>query len=200
MSSGPPAGLPEGARRSHALESLAAFLQSPPGLQVLDFGAINQSNLDYITGFGHRLYAADILRAYDLMAQTAAGEAPPAPDLERFLDESFVFPDQTVDCALLWDTIQFLPPEAAAAAGRRLHRVLAPDAFVLACFHPGAAARQPPCSFRILDGRHLQLRPRAAPRFIAPFTTRAIEKYFQQFRTVKFFMTRESLQEVVIRR
>lgn len=197
MPAASPGGLPEGARRSHAVENLSAFLQSSPSLQVLDFGGINQANLDYITRFGHRLYAADILRVYDSMIQSAGAEEP---DIEGFLDEAFVFPDQTVDAALVWDTIQFLPPPAAAAAGARLHRVLAPDALVLACFHPGSGAPQQPCSFRILDDKNLQVRPRGAPRAMQSFSTRAIEQFFQKFRTVKFFMTRESLQEVIIRR
>jgi hypothetical protein len=200
MNPATPGGLPEGARRSHAVESLTAFLQSSENLQILDLGGISQANVDYVTGFGHRLYAEDILRAYDhCMGEGTANESP-AEQLERFLDETFNFPDQTVDGALVWDTLQFLPPPAAAAAGERLYRVLAPDALLLACFHPDLGRRDCPRSFRILDGRHVQLLPRGAPRAMQPFSTRAIEKFFQNYRTVKFFMTRESFQEVIIRR
>jgi len=194
----PPVG-----RRSYALESLSHRLQELDGLQILDMGGINQANLDYVTGMGHRLYAEDLLRAYDsfftleeIQARQFSGER-----VEAFLDETFDFADQTTDGALMWDTLQFLPLSLSQPVLDRIHRILSPDALVMALFHPESTdPAASPYQCRIQDTRHLLVTPRTVRRVIEPFSARSIERLFQRFRTVKFFLTRENLQEVIARR
>ena len=192
-----------GGRRSYALESMSHWLTSQQHLQILDFGGLNQHNLDYVTGLGHRLYADNLLRAYDsfFTAEERQSQQFASNRLEVFLEDTLDFPDQSVDGALLWDTLQFLPLPLAQAVLDRIHRVLAPDALVLALFHAesvGPAAVQQNC--RILDARHIQVAPRSAPRAITSFTPRSIEKFFRRFQALKFFLTRDNLQEIVARR
>lgn len=195
--------LPEGARRSHALESLTTYLGSRPGMHILDFGGINQANLDYLTGLGHRVYAVDLIRSFDQFFSTAELKADRLPPerVEAFLDSAFDFPDQSTDGALVWDTLQYLPRQVSDAALDRLYRILAPDSLVLAFFHPelaGSSACTHVC--RMLDNRHLQILQKGTPRPVQSFNARGIERFFQAFRAVRFFVTRESLQEVVVRR
>lgn len=192
-----------GGRRSYALESMSQWLGSQERLQILDFGGINQHNLDYVTGLGHRLYSEDLLRAYDsfFTAEERRGQQFPQPRIEAFLDETLDFPDQSADGALLWDTLQFLPGPLGQAVLDRVHRVLAPDSLVLALFHAesvGTEAIQQCC--RILDGGHLQVTQRGSRRPIVTFTARGIEKFFRRFQALKFFLTRDNLQEVIARR
>ncbi|MBL0160442.1 MAG: methyltransferase domain-containing protein [Bryobacterales bacterium] len=198
----PPSDLPPGARRSHALENVSAYLRAHQELQVLDFGGINQPNLDFVTGLGHRIYGENLMLAFDyFFSQQEVASRQFAPErVEQFLDQTFDFEDQSCDAAFLWDTLQFLPPNIAQGVLGRLYRVLAPDSLLMAFFHPENSGPAAPHVCRILDDRNLQLTPRQHVRAIVPFSTRSIERFFQQFQSVKFFLTRENLQEVIARR
>jgi hypothetical protein len=194
---------PQGARRSHALAALTRYLESQESLQVIDLGGINQANLDYVTGMGHRLYAEDLLRAYDTFFtdEERNSRVLEQPRIEEFLDHVLDFADQTADAALVWDTLQFLPAPLSQAILDRLFRILAPEAAVLAFFHPeGGQPLTSPHVCRILDGQTMTLTPRQVQRPTEPFNTRSIERFFQRFSAVKFFLTRENLQEVIARR
>ena len=196
------AEMPPGARRSHALENISGYLRSLPELQVLDFGGINQSNLDFVTGLGHRIYGENLMLAYDYyfsQQEVASGKFAPER-IEQFLDQTFDFEDQSCDAAFVWDSLQFLPAQISQGVLTRLYRVLAPDALLMAFFHPENSGAAAPHICRILDARHLQLTPRPHFRPAVPFNTRSIERFFQQFQSVKFFLTRENLQEVIARR
>lgn len=195
--------LPEGARRSHALEHFTASLARSTALQILDLGGINQDNLDYLTGQGHRLYAVDFVRAAEAAFPPEAwlNARPSEAAVEEFVRQALPFPNTAAGAALLWDQFQFLPPPLAEAAAARLHAITAPEAILLAQFHPDSPShRTTPYSCRIIDDRHLLMKPRGAPRLFQSFTPRTIERFFQQFQSIKFFMTRDSLQEVIVRR
>jgi len=198
----PPAEQP---RRSHAFEHLSAWLTSNTGLQVVDFGGVNQSNLDFLTGLGHRLYADDLLRAADHFFAAKTGqkeeERYSAANIEEFLSQTLDFPDQTIDAVLLWDTLQYLNPALALALVERLYRASAPDCRLLAFFQPASPTLSgTPVSCRILDESTLETRPRGTPRKQQTFNNRGIEKLFQRFQSVKFFLTRDHVQEVIVRR
>jgi hypothetical protein len=197
-----PSELPPGGRRSHALENVSGYLHARQELQVLDFGGINQQNLEFVTGLGHRLYAENLMLAFDyFFSQQEVASQKFAPErVVQFLDQTFDFEDQSCDAVFLWDTLQFLPLQIAEGVLARLYRVLAPDALLMAFFHPENSGPAAPHVCRILDARHLQLSPRAHVRPVVPFSTRSIERFFQQFRSLKFFLTRENLQEVIARR
>lgn len=198
-----PGALPRGARRSPAFERIATHFSSQSSMHVLDLGGINQPNLDFITGLGHRLYADDILHSFAAFfsAEELAERHFPHDRIAAFLDSAIDLPDQSVGGALVWDTLQFLPPAVSEALLERLFRVLAPESLVLAYFLPEAgdlsAVRQ---AWRILDGKLLQMLPRGPARPIQVHNARSIEKLFHRFHSVKFFMTRDSIQEVAVRR
>jgi hypothetical protein len=182
-----------GARRSHAIENLSGYLQSQPDLQILDFGGLNQTNLDFITGLGHRLYAQNLLQGWF--------SKPESQSTEEFFDEALDMVDGSADAALLWDTLQFIPPEAVESLLARLHRILAPDALLLAFFQPDCPGSQSAASAcRILNSQTLQVTSRGPRRPFHPYNPRGIERLFHRFTTVKFFLTRENVQEVVVRR
>lgn len=193
---------PPGAWRSYALEGVTQHLKDSEGLQVVDFGGLNQSNLDYVTGLGHRLYAEDLLRAYDTFftPQELSSRDPRPERIEEFLAQTFIFPDQGCDGALVWDTLQFLPLKLADAVVERLHRILSPDAPVLAFFHRDVAAPVAASVCRVIDSRFLAVEPRSSRRQVQAFPPRAIERLFGRFRAVKFYLTRENHQEVIARR
>lgn len=198
-----PAGLPEGSRRSHALEAFSSRLNGAEGLHVLDLGPASQANIDFITGFGHRLYSEDLLRSVQAFfppEELAAGHIPPAR-VEEFLDLSLSFPDQSTDGALLWDTLQFLPPSLMQPAVDRLFRIQAPDSCMVALFLPEKAPPEAaPLHCRIVDDSHLTARPRPFRLPVAPLNNRSIERLFLRFQSVRFFLTRDNLREILVRR
>lgn len=187
--SGPAGGGPAAGRRSYALEQVHEYLEKFAGGQVVDLGGAYQSTIDYVTGLGHRLYAEDLLRT---LGPAGEGGALPGDCLD--------FPPASVDVILCWDRLQFVPEAAALALRERIHRVMTPGGLVLALFHAEQSAAACPLACRIADGRHLQVGAAGAPRPIRPFHTRMIERFFQNFDSLKFYLTRENLQEVIVRR
>lgn len=183
------------ARRSYALEQITEYLSGFELGQVVDLGGACQSNVDYATGMGHRLYAEDVLLTLGAWQGGPAAEQGadtlPAGCLE--------FPRGSVNAALCWDRLQFLAEAAAAALVERLHRILAPGGMLLALFYPEQGARAP-LACRVTGPSELQIYPVGAVRPFRGYSTRSIEKMFQQFDSLKFYLTRENLQEVIVRR
>jgi hypothetical protein len=189
-----------GARKSYALEQVTEYLGSFECGQVVDLGGACQSNIDYATGMGHRLYAEDVL----LTLAGWQGEPPGAASAAEREAESLPpgcleFPRASVHAALCWDRLQFLSEGAASSLVARLHHILVPGGVVLALFNPDPGAR-PPLACRVAGGNQLQLDPSGAARPYRGHSTRSIEKLFHAFESLKFYLTRENLQEVIVRR
>lgn len=176
-------------RRSYGLEQITEYLQGFEGGQVVDFGGACQDNIDFVTGLGHRLYAEDVLVT---LAGTAGADPLPA--------DCLALPRSSVHAAFCWDRLQFLSEPQVEALLGRLHQVLAPGGVLLAIFHPEQAPTASPLSCRIVGGEQLLITPALAPRPCRPFNPRAIERLFQSFESVKFYLTRDNLQEVIVRR
>ena len=194
-------------RKSHGLQTLVGSLQAGRPLHVLDFGGPVQNNIDFITdvvgGAGHSLYIDHLLRSYEyFFSAKEQEEGVFRPDrIEEFVASVMDFPDQSADAILIWDRLQFLPPEVAEAIVARLYRILASDAFLLALFRTDSSgADRAPYVCRIVDSQTLLLSEQPPARRMQTFNPRTIQKLFQNYREVKFFVSRESLQEVLIRR
>jgi hypothetical protein len=78
---------------------------------------------------------------------------------------------------------------------------MSPKSYLLAFFSSSDRATEAPShTFRIVDNKTMLI----AERDIRPtgqvFNNRNLEKVFTKFESVKFFLTRESLREVIVRR
>jgi len=194
---------PEGTRRSHAMEAYSAVLNSRTGLQIIDFDPANQSNIDFVTGRGHRLYTEDFLLSVESWFTPAELEARqiPAARIDGFFRESLNFPDHAAGGAMVWDCLQFLPAPLLQPVLDRLFRILEPDAALLALFLPERApAAASPSLCRIVDDRTLLLRPRPFRRNVLPLNNRTIERLFQRFRSIRFFLTKDNFRDILVRR
>jgi hypothetical protein len=97
--------------------------------------------------------------------------------------------------------LQFLAPPLLQQTVDRLHHILKPHAYLLAFFHAEEkAASAPLYSYRIAGPRTMSLIPRGQNRPAQYFNNRNLEKLFQNFDSVKFFLTRDHLREVIVRR
>jgi len=175
-------------RHSHGLDQFFARIQDQSGLSLLDLGGINQPNVSFITSLGHRLHSEDFLRS------TGAGAS-------EALAASLDFPQHSLDGVLLWDILEFLPPPMLKETIDRLHQIVKPGCCLLSFFHAEGKAPEVPCySYRISDAKTLLLAPRGARPAAQLFNNRGIEKLFQEFHSVKFFLARDHLREVIITR
>jgi hypothetical protein len=191
-------------RSSNGLDQFFASLQERESLNILDLSGASQANITFITNLGHRIYTDDVQTALDAAFGTGAGAIESQSDPVRarsFVGQTLDFPDATFDGALVWDSLQFLGPELLRETVERLFRILRPQASLLAFF--SAEEKQtviPAYSYRIVDAKTLSLLPRGERRSPQFFNNRALEKLFQNFYSVKFFLTRDHLREVIVKR
>ena len=101
----------------------------------------------------------------------------------------------------MWDSLQYLSPTLLDLTVKKLHRLLAPGAMMLAFFHSDEKARVVPTHYyRIHDMRTLSLVDRGSRPIAQFFNNRVIEKSFAEFASVKFFITRDHLREILVQR
>jgi hypothetical protein len=79
--------------------------------------------------------------------------------------------------------------------------MLRPGSYMLALFHAEERVETiPTYSYRVQDRKTITLAPRGRRRPAQFFNNRSLEKLFQDFDSVKFFLTRDHLREVIVRR
>ena len=191
------------ARKSHGLETLVSAMAARSNLYIMDIGGPEQENIDFVIRSGHRIYVDDLLYAYDyyFSPKEQAERNFRSGRIEEFIESALTFDDQVADAILIWDRVQYLPPAIAEAVVDRLRRILAPDGLLLSLFRTDASGvERAPYTSRILDSQTLLLREQPRQRPIETFNPRTIHKLFQSYGEVRFFVSRESLQEVIIRR
>ena len=191
-------------RASHGLEQFFSSIQGEENLSILDFAGASQDNINFITALGHRIYSNDVVHtldeAFGVDGEFSANQADPQR-VARFLEETLSFPDRSFDGALLWDTLQFLSQPLLEQTVEHLFRVLRPGSFLLAFFHAEEKLNSAPLySYRILSAKTMSLTPRGGSRPAQYFNNRSLEKLFQKYQSVKFFLTRDHLREVIVRR
>jgi hypothetical protein len=195
---------PPQTRASHGLEQFFASIQGEGNLSILDFAGASQANVSFITALGHRIYSNDVVHtmeeAFGVDGNFAANQADPKR-AALFLEEALSFTENSFDGALLWDTLQFLAPPLLEQTVEQLFRALRPGAFLLAFFHAEEKMESAPLySYRILGPKSMSLTPRGSAWPTQYFNNRSLEKLFQKFQSVKFFLTRDHLREVIVRR
>lgn len=188
-------------RHSAGVEQFFQALRGREGLSVLDLAGANQANVSFITGLGHRICSEDFLRALDAAFGSGTEGHSDPKRVREFFAENLALPPESFDGALVWDSLQFLGPRLLEATVAHLRRLLRPGAYVLALFQSNEKMSEVPVySYRIASEKTLQLVPRGVRRTGQFFNNRSIEKVFQDFQTTKFFLSRDSLREVLVRR
>jgi hypothetical protein len=179
-------------------------------MAILDFAGASQATVSFVTNYGHRLYSDDFVRQLDRVFGSAGAGANDAGFFENqanpalvsdFLDLALSFDDSSFDGALVWDSLQFLASPLLQMVVAKLHRVLRPGANLLALFHTDERIENiPTYAYRIHDKRTIQMVSRSQRKPAQAFNNRNLEKLFQDFHSVKFFLTRDRLREVIVRR
>jgi hypothetical protein len=190
-------------RPSNGLNEFFQSLQDRSGLSVLDFGGANQENISFITMMGHRLSSEDFVRSVEMTfgtENTLERQSDPRL-LDDFVRENLEFPPDHFDGALLWDGLQLLSPHLLQLTVDRLHDTMRPGSCMLAFLYSDDRVKQVPMyHYRIADHSRLNLMPRGFRPAHQFFNNRTIEKLFHKFKSVKFFLARDGLREIIVRR
>jgi SAM-dependent methyltransferase len=190
-------------RHSSGFDQFCSVLQKDEGYSILDMSGASQANIGFITGMGHRISSDDIIGTMEecfgrdfIEGQQAAANA------QRFLDQALTFPDASFDGALAWDALQFLTSPLLEQAVSQLLRVMRPGGLMLAFFNADEkATRLPVYNYRIQDQKTLLQVPRGGLTQRGQFfPNRTVERVFANAASLKFFLTRDSLREVLVRR
>jgi ubiquinone/menaquinone biosynthesis C-methylase UbiE len=189
-------------RHSRGLEQFFAYIRDQSGLKILDLAGASQENLSFLTSLGHRVSTQDFVRSFDeTFGSDDAQDQGSVNLINYFLTQNLDFPDDSFDGVLLWDVLQYLPPAVLTAAVDRLARIVRPRSYMLAFFNADdKATTVPATTFRIQDAKNLILSQRGTRKQAQLFNNRSLEKLFGQFESVKFFLTRENLREVIVKR
>lgn len=201
-------------RRSSGLGELSRNWDSTENLCVLDLGSTSPTNIRRFTEHGHRIYSEDLLTAStepDLLTTDEYGAS--ALDSRKFLADNLVYPAAHFDVVLCWNLPDYLDESLVKPVVGRLWSVLKPGGMLLAYFHTRDAGPDSPCHrFHIvgpdiLEMQKIELR-RDARRGTAAtsdsfqlqrvFNNRHIENLFRDFASIKFFLARDNIREVLV--
>ncbi len=187
-------------RHSTGLAEFHRLVEGEGRLRILDLGPTSPANIAYLTGQGHKVYQEDILRAATSSRYLLKDkDGKTSLDAERFLSENLQYTATVLDAAFCWDVADYLPEAFVRPAVARLHRALKPRGVLLAFFHTRDAGPQAPhFRYHLVDRENLELQTGPQFRLQRVFQNRHIEKLFKDFSSVKFFLARDHVREVLV--
>jgi SAM-dependent methyltransferase len=206
-------------RRSSGLGELSRLWDSETPLCVLDLGSTSPSNIRFFTERGHKIYSEDLLVSSQepgLVTKDEQGNV--VLDSRKFLGENLQYPAAHFDVVLCWNLPDYLDESLVRPVMGRLWSVLKPGGMLLAFFHTKDAGPDSPCyRFHILEKDMLEMQrivlrreARRGPtgaihtaiaegfRLQRVFNNRHIETLFRDFASIKFFLARDNVREVLV--
>ena len=200
-------------RRCTGLAELAKALSWLDGQKVLDMGPTSPANIAFFTSMGQRTYGEDVLLASrDEEYLVNSEDGGRSVDVDKFLADNLTFEKETFDAVLLWDMPDYLNEALVKPVVQRIHTIMKPGALMLAFFHTKDAGPDAPYQrYHIAtpDTIELQRIPMPQPgreqtgrnahfRLQRVFNNRHIENLFHDFGSLKFFLGRDNIREVLI--
>ncbi len=188
-------------RRSTGFNQFTRAILRPDGQRILDLGSTSSSNINFITGLGHRAYNEDVL-----MAANASRLAVPGPeegsttvDVERFLAEDLLYEPESFDAVLFWDVCDYLPEPLVKPVVERIYQITKPHGALLAFFHTrDAGAEAPYYRYHIKSAETLELQQGPHFQLQRVFQNRHVENLFHDYNSIKFFLGKENIREVLL--
>ena len=199
-------------RRSSGMGEISRLLNSQEGLCVLDMGSTSANNIRFLTGKGHKAYSEDLLRSSlepTLRIQDVAGNS--VLDSKKFLDENLVYANALFDVVLCWNLPDYMEESLVKPTIDRLWSVMKPGGYLLAFFHTREAGPDSTCyryhvtGTDMLEMQEVKFAPpgrpaseKQSPRLQRVFNNRHIENLFRDFASIKFFLARDAIREVLV--
>ncbi len=194
-------GQPRIARRSTGFHEFAKSIVKPEGQTVLDLGPTSPANLQFITELGHRAYNEDLLSESNNPELLIPGPEPGSKiiDVERFMRENLTQEPEIFDAVLLWDVCDYLPEPLVKPVIERIRRVTKPKGLLLGFFHTKDAGTDAPYyRYHMKDAETLELQQGPNFQLQRVFNNRHIENLFHDYGSIKFFLGKENIREVLI--
>jgi hypothetical protein len=199
-------------RRSSGMGEISRLLNSQDGLCLLDVGATSANNIRFFTDKGHKNYSEDLLRSsLDPALHVQDGEGRSVVDTKKFLDENLVYTNGLFDVVLCWNLPDYMEESLVKPTIDRLWSVMKPGAVLLAFFHTREAGPDSTCyryhvtGSDMLEMQEVKFAPpgrpaseKQSPRLQRVFNNRHIENLFRDFASIKFFLARDSIREVLV--
>jgi hypothetical protein len=202
-------------RRSSALGELSRVFTSDDPLCILDIGATSATNIRLFTEKGHRIYSEDLLEAStDPELRVHDAQGMPVLDSKKFLDENLVYPAGQFDAVFCWNLADYMDESLVKPVVGRLWTVMKPGAMLLAFFHTREAGPDTPCFRYHISGKDTlemqALGPKPGQRkesvnaagraftLQRVFNNRHVENLFRDFGSIKFFLSRDNIREVLV--
>ncbi len=189
-------------RRSTGFNEFIRTISREQGLKILDLGSTSPANITFMTGLGNRFHQGDLLRlANDKSLAMPNGEGGTTLDTERFLRENLDFAREDFDAVMFWDLADFLPASLVNPVIERIHYVMKPGGSMLAFFHTKDTGPDAPFyRYNIAAKDTLELQPVRGFRLQRVYQNRQVENLFRDYSSIKFFLGRDNIREMLITR
>lgn len=187
-------------RRSPGFSEFIKWMAREEGLSILDLGSTSPANITFFIGLGHRFHQEDLLRlAFDKSVLVPNGEGGTKIDVDRFLDENLRFERQEFDAVMFWDLADYLPEPLVKPVIERIHVGMKPNAILFSFFHTkDAGAEAPFYRYNIASKDTLEMQPASPYTLQRVFNNRHVENLFRDFNSIKFFLGRDNIREVLV--
>jgi hypothetical protein len=198
-------------RRSSGLNEFTRAIAGQDGLCVLDLGPTSPTNITHITGLGHRIYNEDVLAASSEPSLLVKNEdGTQGINVARFVSENLAYRGPQFNAVLAWDMADYLSEPLVKPVIERMAAVMKPGGVLLAFFHTRDAGPEAPYyRYHIAGKDMLELQPVSKPgpdkrtsvplfRLQRVFNNRHIENLFRDFASLKFFLSRDNIREVLV--
>jgi SAM-dependent methyltransferase len=201
-----------GARTTRHSGGFKEFMRSLSGreeLTVLDIGPTSAGNISLLTERGFSVRMEDLVTAAaDPDLQITAEDGSKTLDVDRFLKENLVFRGQIFDAVFFWDVADYLPEALVKPVIEKICTAMKPGGVLLAFFHTKDAGPNASYSrYHIAGADALDLQPlmirngSGGPSLVKlqrVFNNRHIENLFRDFSSLKFFLARDNIREVLV--
>ena len=187
-------------RRSTGFSEFIRAISREEGLKILDLGSTSPANITFVTGLGHKFHQEDVLRlATDKSLIIPNGDGGSTVDVHRYFDENLDFEREEFDAVMFWDLADFLPEPLVKPLIERIQIAMKPTGILFALFHTKDAGPGAPFyRYNIVSKDTLELQPARAFRLQRIFNNRHVENLFREYSSMKFFLGRDNIREVLV--
>jgi SAM-dependent methyltransferase len=199
-------------RRSSAIAELARLLKAEETICVLDIGATSASNIRFFTERGHKIYSQDLLEAsIDPSLLTRDEQGQQVVDSKAFVEQNLNYPNARFDLVLCWNLPDYMDENLVKPVVARLWSMMKPGGMLLAFFHTREAGPDAPyyryhltgtdlLEMHALNAKRDGRKEHSAKKVTLQrvFNNRHIENLFRDFSSIKFFLSRDNIREVLV--
>ncbi len=197
-------GQPRIRRHSSAFKEFMRAVAKQESVCIFDLGATSATNIALLTDRGYGVYTEDLLTSSaDPSLIIADEEGDSTLDVPQFLRENLAYQPQIFGAVLLWDIADYLPEALVKPVIERICGLMKPGGMLLAFFHTRDAGPDASYSrYHIVGEDELELQPilrgGSFVRLQRVFNNRHIENLFRDYSSLKFFLARDNMREVLV--